>query len=66
MAERLAYSVDEAAAVVGLSPRTLDRAITAGDLRCKRTAKTKDDEPAGKKVILRRELEAWLEKLPDA
>lgn len=65
-AGRLSYSLAEAAEATGLSRSHLDRAIRAGDLRTKTTKVNEKDEPVGKRLILARELEAYLEGLDDA
>ena len=61
----IAYNVDDAARVSGMSRTLIIRAIKAGDLKAKRTSRSETGEPAGKFIILRRELEAFLENLPD-
>lgn len=61
--EKLAYSMASAAAAADVSTKTLQRAIRSGDLR----AKTVRGRGQGQNVrILRADLEAWLEGLPDA
>ena len=61
MAEPLAYPIPEAAAVAGVSPDTIRKAIHTVDgtpLRAKRV---------GKKILIpAAELQAWLAALPDA
>lgn len=54
--DRLAYSVDEAAAAVGLSSKTLRRAQADGELRF--------HFPTSKPVVLRADLEAWIQSAP--
>jgi hypothetical protein len=52
----LAYSIDDAAAAVGYSSDTIRRQIDKGNLSVRYANR--------KPVILRSELEAWLESLP--
>jgi hypothetical protein len=66
MSARLAYSLTEAADATGLSRSHLDRAIKTGHLRTKTTKLNGDEKPVGKRVILARDLEAYLEGLDDA
>lgn len=56
MTSALAYDIQEAARIAGVSVNTLRRAIKKGDLAAR--------FPTSKAVILRRELEAWLESSP--
>lgn len=64
---KLSYSVEEAAEATGLSKRTIDRAIAAGDLSAKLSSpKKKDAARGGKRVILTGELERYLSELVDA
>lgn len=63
--DRLAYTLRTAADACGLSETSLYRAVKAGELPAKRTSKTHDGLPSGKIIILRRELETFLENLPD-
>ena len=63
---RLAYSIKTASEETGLSTSYLDRAIKAGELRAKKSGRTKDGEPVGKYVILATALESFLEQLEDA
>lgn len=61
--DKLAYSMGSAAVAADVSTKTLQRAIRAGELR----AKTVRGRGQGQSVrILRADLEAWLEGLPDA
>lgn len=63
----LSYSLREASAVTGLSQNTLKAAIYHGWLHAKKSSRRPSDgEPVGKFVILRSELEKYLEELPDA
>lgn len=48
-----------------MSRHLLYRAIKSGDLPAKRTSRDKQGNPVGKIIIFRRDLEAWLESLPD-
>ncbi|WP_414690691.1 helix-turn-helix domain-containing protein [Nocardioides sp.] len=65
--EPLAYTVDDAARVCGVSREMILRAIRAGNLPAKRTHHSGPDEPPrGKHLIMRSDLEAWLSSLPDA
>ncbi|WP_460819843.1 helix-turn-helix domain-containing protein [Nocardioides korecus] len=63
----LAYDLDDASRVCGLSRDSLKRAVKSGDLPAKRSHRPKDPNamPTGKILILRRDLEAFLENLPD-
>lgn len=62
----LAYTLEQAAHVCGLSKESLYRAVKSGELRGKRTSRGKDGGPPGGKIlILRKDLEAWLENLDD-
>lgn len=64
---RLAYSADEAAAECGVSPATIKKAIRAGSLKAKRSARNENTgEPAGKYLIFPTDLQAWLEGLDAA
>ena len=64
---KLAYSLTEASAATGLSKSHFDRAIRLGDLKAKKSSRDdKTGEPAGKFVILGRDLEAYLDGLADA
>lgn len=56
--ERLAYSREEVADMVGMSVSSIRRAIAAGDLHAKRTT--------GRILITRDALAEWLESLADA
>lgn len=64
--ERLAYSMTEAAAATGLSVSHLERAIKDGELRSKVTRLRADGKTAGKRIILSRDLQAYLDGLVDA
>lgn len=57
MTDRVAYSVDEAAAAVGMSPRTIRRAVADGDLK---QHIVRGSMPR----ILRGDLEAWIAAAP--
>lgn len=61
----LAYTIEQAAYVTGLSKAAIYRAVKSGELPAKRTAKNSLGEPAGRILILRHQLEVWLENLPD-
>jgi excisionase family DNA binding protein len=63
--DALAYSVIDAADVVGVSTDTIRRAIKAGDLPAKRTSRTPAGRPSGYILIRRVDLEEWLARLPD-
>jgi hypothetical protein len=64
--QALAYHLDDAARLCGLSRESLYRAIKSGDLPAKRTSIHKETgEPTGRILVLRTELERWLEALPD-
>jgi excisionase family DNA binding protein len=63
--QALAYTLDEAARLCGVSRDTMYRAVKSGMLRAKRTSRDELGDPVGKILILRKDLEAWLEDLPD-
>lgn len=63
--EKLAYSITEAVAAVGVSKDTLQRAINAGHLRVKRTSVNEHGEPTGLRLVLKDDLQAWLDGLVD-
>jgi hypothetical protein len=67
-APKLAYNLTEAAAAVGLSPRTLKRAIAEGALRAKKSGETNKDtgKTTGVHVITVKALEEWLDGLDAA
>ena len=48
-----------------MSETLLYRAIKAGDLPAKRTTLSTTGEPRGLIIVLRRDLEAFVENLPD-
>lgn len=61
--DKLAYSMAGAAVIADVSVKTIQRAIRSGELR----AKTIRGRGKGQMVrILRVDLEAWLQGLPDA
>ena len=64
-ADRLAYSLADASAVTGLSRTVLDRAIKDGLLKSKVTT-YRSDGKAGKRIVLARDLQAYLDGLEDA
>lgn len=66
MSEPLSYSVKGAASATGVSEDTIYRAIRSGRLRAKKSNENDDGDGTGKTLILRRDLEAWLEHLVDA
>lgn len=66
---KLAYTVEEAAAEVGLSADVIRQAIHAEGrhkLQAKRSGVNKNGEPVGRFVILHADLVAWLEGLEAA
>ena len=63
--EALAYTVEDAAAVCGMSRALIYRAIKSGDLAAKRTSRNRSGEPVGRILVLRKDLEHFLENLPD-
>jgi len=63
---KLAYSLTEAVEATGFSRSHLDRAIRDGLLRSKTTKLDAEEKAVGKRVILARDLEAYLEGLPAA
>jgi hypothetical protein len=65
-APRLAYSMADAVEATGLSRSHLDRAIRDGQLRSRTTKLDKKQRAVGKRVILARDLEAYLESLEEA
>lgn len=56
----VSYTVAGAAKATGISTKTIHGAIHAGDL----VAHTISRRPTSKRIILRKDLEAWLESLP--
>jgi transposase len=67
-AVKLAYSIAEAAAAIGVSADTIKKAIhsTSHPLAAKRTGKNDKGEPTGKYLILHDDLVAWLDGLEAA
>lgn len=65
---KLSLDLDQAADVSGFTKKQLTERIRTGELKAKRAARKKDEptEGAGKFIILVRDLEAFLEELPDA
>jgi len=61
-AARISYNLDEAAAAVGFSVKTLRRAIATGDLIAHRATGAKNS----KHVVLADDLRAWIEAMPTA
>lgn len=60
----ISYDLKTAAAVTGLSVSHLGRAIDAGELRVKRS--NNDSEAKWfKRIVLARDLEAYIDSLPD-
>ena len=57
MTDKLAYTVDEAAAACGVSADIIRRAVRAKAIPAK--------YPTSRPVILRADLEAWLADAPD-
>lgn len=57
--DKLAYTVDEAAAATGYSPRSISRAIKAGSLAT--VSPSIGGKPIGKPVITAAELRRWLQ-----
>jgi len=66
MSTKLAYTLKEAAAATGLSVDRVKRAIYCGDLRAKRSGKTKDGDPAGRYLVLHADLQSWLDGMEEA
>lgn len=62
---RLAYSLADAAEVTGLSRTVLDRAIKDGLLKSKVTS-WRGDGKAGKRIVLAKDLVAYLDSLEEA
>lgn len=65
MTTALAYSTATASAATGLSKSHLDRAIRTGELKARKSSRTKDGEPQGSWVILADDLIAYLAGLPE-
>lgn len=63
--DTIAYTLEDAAEVVGLSRESIYRAVKSGELPAKRTSKRADGRPSGRILVLRRDLEAFIENLPD-
>ena len=65
----LAYTIEQAAEIAGVTPRTVRAWIATGALRAKRQTRSKDDNGnpvgVGKYLILHRALEDCLDSLPD-
>ena len=64
--DQLSYTLAQASLTTGLSQTFLSQAIHAGQLHAKRSSRDDFGDPQGKYVILRADLEAYLESLPDA
>ena len=63
---KLSYTIDEAAAATGLSKTHLKKEMRSGRLATKTTKLNDKEEPVGRRLILARDLEAYLENLADA
>lgn len=66
---QLAYDKRQAAEACGVSEDTIKKAVDAGHLKAKRTARkggAPDGDGVGKYLILASELSRWLESLADA
>ena len=63
---KLAYTIDEAATVTGLSKTHLKKEVKDGRLRSKTTKLNEKDEPVGRRLILAGDLQSYLEGLADA
>ena len=64
---KVAYgSLAELAAATGLSARHWRRAIESGDLPAKRSGRNSDGHPAGNYVTYVRDVDAYLDQLPEA
>lgn len=61
----ISYDLKGAQAVTGLSTSHLKRAIGEGHLKAKRSNERDDGTLAGKWVIRARDLEAYIDSLPD-
>jgi hypothetical protein len=66
MTEPISYSLKMAAAATGLSETYLKARIGDGTLKAKRSGENSDGEPAGKYLVLARDLEAFVAELVDA
>lgn len=65
--EQLAYTVAQAAQLVGLPEQSLRFIIGMGELKVRRTRRDlRTGKPAGRMLIRRTDLEEWLEGLPGA
>lgn len=60
---KLAFTVEEAAEATGLSKTHLRSEMNAGRLASRSTSFNAKDEPVGRRLILARDLEAYLENL---
>ena len=65
-APKKSFTVPEAAEQTGQSEKAILTAIRAGHLRAKRGSRNKDGIGVGKFLILERELDTYLDGLPDA
>jgi hypothetical protein len=64
--QALAYTLKDAARICGMSEALLYRAVKSGDLPAKRTSQRDPKEaPTGRILVLRSELENFLNNLPD-
>lgn len=64
--DQLAYTVAQAAQVIGLSEQALRYIIGMGELKVRRTrTDLRTGKPAGRMIVLRSDLEEWLRGLPD-
>lgn len=62
----LSYSITAAVEATGLSKSHLDRAIRAGDLKARKSGRDEETgEPVGKWVLLAKDLQAYLDSLPE-
>lgn len=68
MTIKLAFNLAEAAQSVGLSPKTLKRAIDSGALKAKKSGETNTEtgKTSGVYVITAKSLEEWLDGLEAA
>ena len=66
LSERLALTVKEAAELTPFSPDTLERAIKATDPTVFPPPLPAKRDSRGRRIVLTRDLAAWLDALPDA
>ena len=65
-APQLSYSLAHAAEVTDLSRASLERAIRTGHLKARKSTRNESGEGQGKYLIRHRDLEAYVDSLPEA